>query len=371
MSLCIGISGGHNRSQAIALRGTQVVGTAVGKSLNHHVYGLEALFERTELLLEGLRKETGHGSLEELVNDTRRITVSLPGVTDERPSEKLAAMPWSTEDCLQVVDDTWAGLMGGTLDRTGVCAIAGTGASVFVGLGEFPFPLGKPWKLDGFGPILGDWGSGFRLATRFLEEYGWHYDRFGNQELIPLFDELLAAEVGIKTVDGVQRWFDDLRTSRPHDWHIEFAMVAAVVTNAAEREKRDPFAVDLVKESARQLARTIQIGLTRAERALVKREERRLTVESLKVVCIGGQFWHSTVYFDEVKKAVGETFRNNEVILAKFTPVVGAALMAYADDRILPAEEDLVEIGRSILAHPTAAERGIGVPQAPVPPPLQ
>ncbi len=313
----------------------------------------------------------GYGNVTSFLNDTQRITISLPGVIDDEPRKKLAEIRWRNEDCLRVVDDTWAGLIGGALDRTGVCAIAGTGASVFVGLGEFPFPFGKPWKLDGLGPILGDWGSGFRLATRYLEEYGRHYDRFENQKLIPLFEDLLAREPGIKTVNGVQRWFDTLRTSRPHDWHIPFSRVAAVVTDAAAREKPDSFAVDLVRQSARELARTIQIGLTRAERALAKRKERSLRVESLKVVCIGGQFWYSTVYFDEVKKAVRETFPKNEVILAKFTPVVGAALMAFAEDRVLPPRDDLVKIGKSILAHPSVTECGIAVLQAPVPALLQ
>jgi len=367
MSFFIGISGGHHRSQAIALRDTQVVATAVGESLQSHIYGFDTLVERTRLLLSNVAADTGHSDVDDLVRDTRRVTISLPGVTDERPLDHLASVNWRTPDCLQVVDDTCAGLIGGALDRTGICAIAGTGASVCIGLGEFPFPLGKSRKLDGFGAILGDWGSGFRLATRYLEEYGRHYDRFGNPELIPLFHELLAAQPNIKHVDGLQNWFDVLRRTHPQDWPVHFAEVAAVVTSAAEREKPDPFAVDLVRQSARELARTIQIGLTRAERVLRKKEKTDLKVESLKVVCLGGQFLHSKVYFQEVKKAVAETHPANEVILAKFTPVVGAVLMAYAEDRILPPPECTAKIGNSILAHPAAVQHGIAVPHAPVP----
>jgi N-acetylglucosamine kinase-like BadF-type ATPase len=238
---------------------------------------------------------------------------------------------------------------------------------VFVGLGDFPFPVGKPWKLDGFGPILGDWGSGFRLATRYFEEYGRHYDRFAKPELIPLFRDLLEMRPDIEGVDGVVKWFAKLRQEHTEDWYVPFADLAAMVTNAGERDKPDLFAVGLVRQSARELAKTIQVGLTRAERTLRNRKNSKMTVDSLPIVCVGEMFLHSKVYCEEVRKAVAETYPNNKVFVAKFTPVVGAALMAFADDRILPSREDIVRIARSVLAHPPAVERRIVMPQAPMP----
>jgi hypothetical protein len=73
------------------------------------------------------------------------------------------------------------------------------------------------------------------------------------------------------------------------------------------------------------------------------------------------------VYCEEVRKAVAETHSKNRVFLAKFTPVVGAALMAFAADRILPSREDIAKIARSVLAHGPAVERRITIPKAPMP----
>ena len=360
MDLFIGISGGHTQSQAVAVRDVEIVGSAVGESLNYHTYGPDAINRRATNLLSNLAASMEVASIEKLVQDTRRITLALPGVTTNFDltlgADCLANRGWTDPGCLQVVDDTWAGLIAGALSRTGICAIAGTGASVFIGVGDFL--LGKARKLDGFGPVLGDWGSGFRLACHYLEDVGRCFD---NELEVPLLSELVQAVPQIEAADGIQNWFDGLCRANPHDWRVYFAKVAAVVTRAAERENPEEYAIDLVKRSAGELVETIRMALTRAASILGNRTD--LTVDSLKIACRGGQFENSIVYFNEVKKSLAESHPANEVVLAQFTPVVGAVLMSRADDGTIPAAKDVSRITDSIRRHPNAVQHRLVVSQ--------
>jgi len=201
--------------------------------------------------------------------------------------------------------------------------------------------------------VLGDWGGGFRLACNFLEFVAREYD-YGRT--ISLAKELLEFAPSISDIEHLQVWFDSLCRARQHDWRFHLAGLAAVVTDAAERGDRE--AIRLVEESAAGLVETILLGIERSGRA---------TVEELPIVCQGGQFVHSRVYREAVKGQLEQQGIPNEVILAKFSPVVGTALIAYAEGRMLPANEDTIRIARSVLDYPRAESGGLVIPHAPIP----
>ena len=60
----------------------------------------------------------------------------MPGAAtaDEQDLVKycLSRAGWKKPDKYVVVDDTWAGLVAGTLSYSGTCVFAGTGASIYV-----------------------------------------------------------------------------------------------------------------------------------------------------------------------------------------------------------------------------------------------
>src|SRR5262249_1231202 len=150
-----------------------------------------------------------------------RLVLSLPGVSSLADLElgqsciRNAGWVVRSPDNYLVVDDTYAGLIGGALSTQGICAFAGTGASVYLGqpTGHQRFIAGKGGKLDGFGPMIGDHGSGFRLAMATLERMGRDLDESGWGGISPLFEQLLTslgADWAAIQKRGLQNGFDDL-----------------------------------------------------------------------------------------------------------------------------------------------------------------
>jgi hypothetical protein len=100
-------------------------------------------------------------------------------------------------------------------------------------------------------------------------------------------------------------------------------------------------------ESAEEMAESIHLAI------------RRFSPESeeMHVVFQGGMFEHNGLYRRTVRENVGRR-HNNEVSMALFRPVVGAGLMACADDFMLPSEPIQRKIKESIQRLP-AQERDI------------
>jgi N-acetylglucosamine kinase-like BadF-type ATPase len=341
MELKLGISGGHQRSTAVAISGGRVIACATGEGLNLHTVQHLKVADRLGQLLDALA-ENMDLTTTEVRHRTGKLILALPGAAtgfDQQIAETcLILNGWKDRTKYKVVDDTWAGLIGGRLDRRGICAFAGTGASVFVGLGDFP--QGKTCKIDGWGPILGDFGSGFQLAMDMFRFIGRAFDR---GYVPPLFSEVMQIAPKIGSIDNVQHWFDQLYIVHPDDWRIRFAQLATAVTRAANRDDEpDLDAVKLVNQSAEQMSETIRIAIQRFSPAS----------EQLPIVFQGGMFEHSRLYREIVTTRIKEYFPNS-VKMSLFRTVVGAGIMACADNDVIPPSMECENIVRSIdFLHP-------------------
>src|SRR5256714_5355078 len=140
MELKLGVSGGHQRSSAIAINRGKVIACATGEGLNLHTIQHLKVADRLGKLLDVLADNLDLTSMD-LRYQTSKFVLALPGAAsgfDQQIAETcLILNGWKDKRKYRIVDDTWAGLIAGLLDRRGICAFAGTGASVFVGLGDF------------------------------------------------------------------------------------------------------------------------------------------------------------------------------------------------------------------------------------------
>lgn len=338
MELYIGVFGGHQKSTAVAIRDSAICCCVTGKGLNLHSIQHLKVTNRLGVLLTSLAEKLGlsHTALRE---QTTRLVLALPGAATKFEKEIaetcLLLNGWNNRSQYSIADDTWAGLIAGSLDRRGICVFAGTGAAVFVGLGDFPEDNTR--KIDGWGHILGDFGSGFQLALEMFRLIGRLLDKGQSS---PLFDDLLRAERSICGVEDLQRWFDQLYVVHRDDWRIRFAELAAVVTAAADRqEDADSDAVRLVNKAAEGIAESIGIAIERF--APVSLE--------LPIVLQGGMFEYSCLYRHRVAEILRRKYPN-EIVMASFRPVVGAGLMACAEDFILPPSELRQRVTESIGA---------------------
>ena len=292
--------------------------------------------------------------------------LSLPGVSttqDLITGEKCvldSSWPIAKTRNYCIVDDTYAGLVAGALSTQGICAFAGTGASVYMGT-----PYGKnrvfqpikAFKLDGYGPMLGDHGSAFRLAMSTLERICREFDfpiitdppqeGRGIHGLPKLFDELVKQ---MKTLvhpefaewNFLQNWFDALMANRSPDWRFKIADLAKIITPAADAG--DSFAKAMVDDAAKGMADTLGRALT-----LDDFED----MHSVAIFCQGGMFRHSKWYLDRVAfwlrdetKGWGKT---NPVKLSTFRHCVGALLIAVSQNWTVP-NTDVVELISTALS---------------------
>jgi N-acetylglucosamine kinase-like BadF-type ATPase len=341
-------------STAMAVRDGVVLGCVKGDGLNMHTVPHLKLASRLSALLENLADRISLRPAQ-LKAETAKLVMAVPGAEvdygQHLAEASLFLNDWTDRSKFFIADDTWAGLIGGALRRRGICAFAGTGAAVYVGLGEFT--TNKRQKIDGWGHILGDFGSGYQLALKMFRFLGRCLDRDSQSSL---FDEILSEDSRISDPDNIQHWFSQLYTLYTEDWVIRFARMAAVVTRAANRpENPDEDARGFVVESAEEMVESIMLAV------------RRFMPESqeLPIVFQGGMFEHNDLYRRTVAARLKE-IHPSPVGMGSFRPVVGAALMACASDsmlpdnptrsRILSSIDDLSPHEQAILVFPLALQ---------------
>lgn len=339
----IAVNGGHTRSVACAIPvDLGAVEAVEGESLNFHTYPHQVITYRFDDLLDKLAHKVGV-RLDDLRNRTERIALSMPGAgttKDQALIEVCLLRPeWKDPNKYLILDDTWAGLVAGTSSSSGTCVFAGTGASIY--MNDIPQRkmnfFGKPNKIDGWGPVIGDFGSGFQLTVDMFRLFNREFDK-GNTP--KLFWEVLRLEPDIGDIGNSQRWFDTLYIRYNYDWRIRFAKLASAATSAADSTDPYPCAKALVEKAANDIIESIEIALGNFPGAKV-----------LPVVFQGGMFENSKLYRGVVSEKV-EKLASGPVYLALFRPVVGALMLALGDSNVLTDQSKISDVHKTIKAMP-------------------
>jgi N-acetylglucosamine kinase-like BadF-type ATPase len=247
----LAVEGSGSKTQALL---TDLTGKAVargfGPASNPNVVGFEAFGKALTMAIEGAlvnamgprRGDLGgsawHGA------GIAAACFGLAGVDSPEDEERVSR--WVNEQAIalrtMVVNDAELVIAGGTPDGWGVALISGSG-SVCVGRS----PDGRVARVGGWGPLLGDEGSGYQMA-------------------------LSALRLCTQTADGRAEAHALLRTVLRH-WSLpdanallhrvygpgmstgDFAALAPVVVELAA--SGDAPAQAMVQESARELARQV------------------------------------------------------------------------------------------------------------------
>ncbi|MCL6519217.1 MAG: hypothetical protein K6T99_05255 [Armatimonadetes bacterium] len=194
------------------------------------------------------------------------------------------------------------GLAAG-LETHGIVVLSGTGSFV-AGLTED----GRCLTLDGLGPVLGDYGSGYQIGLagmRAAMASSWGPSRK------TILETLIPQSLGVENTEGIFRlvYFDEFGRSQT-------ASVAKVVARAAEEgddvaRKIILRAADDISEVAADVIR--QLGLENSNYALV---------------ASGGVAQGCSMYWERVVERVLEIAPNLRPIRPILKPCVGAALLA-------------------------------------------
>jgi|GEM_PF-2801088 len=324
----LAVNGGHLRSTAIAAvvsSGEQTI--VYGPPLNPHPLDPEnfALFARSESLFQDLAHELGFSDPDDFAARVQLAVVALPGagIRAEQDAYLGVLREAFRLSRVHVVDDTWAALYAETRQPYGVCAFAGCGASVCIATGEFIAE--KSNKIDGWGPVIGDFGSGFQIVTRLFRALGRSLDSGKEPHLydevrrhsrrLDLFPELPPPKF-------VQRWFDEFVAYHTTEWRAQFARLAEPICGIADSHSRS----DSAAKAATSLLTSVAKEMARSLRIAANRGGMQSSSRTLPLVLQGGVLRNSRTYQEALTAIVGHLFSN--VIIASGRPVDGCLKIA-------------------------------------------
>lgn len=315
----IGISGGHSRTIAIAFdtKRQMLSGRFIGRALNLHRLDSGNVTERLDSILYAIARRLGFQDVPELRKSDTFLAFALPGagraLDQKKAAEKIQFAGW-TSDRYLILDDTWAGLYEVTTEFPCLCAFSGSGASVAYARRESD--TNDFEKLDGWGPIIGDFGSGFDLVRRFFRSIRRQLDV--NPTLCPsLLRKVIDQHPAIKGPDNIQDWVDRVLREQPLDWPAELASIAKVLREAAE--DNDDFARSLVEITAKDMAETIRLAIDRFD------------AQNCTLVLQGGMFAFSRIYRDFVLTQL-KPLHAGKVLNGDIGPALGALLYALRSE---------------------------------------
>ncbi len=300
VSYRIGVDGGGTTTRAVVVDGESNVVMARAQSGSSNLYnlGLEGALQNIHIAIDGALEQAGM-----VVGQIDSWGFGLAGVTGEH--EKLR---WQTAlharygEGVVIDEDVVAALVGAVgpdelKQNGGAVLIGGTGANCF---GQSQ--SGARVRADGWGPMLGDRGSGFWLGESGIRVAVASIDGAGAPT--PLAQSLLTH-------------FDvpDLN-----------ALVAVIYAPNFARDRIAAF-VPFVLEAARQgdavsaeLLREAGIHLAATARAVLE----PLGIQQLALA--GGLLENSP----EIRESLAHSLPGIELSQPRYEPVVGAALMPLA-----------------------------------------
>lgn len=181
------------------------------------------------------------------------------------------------------------------------------GIVVLSGTGSFAMGRDKNGNeavCGGWGPLFGDWGSGYHIGVLCLARVAWLYD---NRIHSTLLEKLCLEAMNITSAE-------ELRTAayRPGFTRKDVAGLSKIVGEAASRN--DPYAFEILKDAVKALADH------------VKTLSNRLSIDGLPVALTGGITRMGAVFEELFKAELASRFPQCYYQPAKYDPLVGAAL---------------------------------------------
>jgi N-acetylglucosamine kinase len=316
MPYVFAVDGGGTQSRAILLTDSgRVVYYAKGPGVNYHDVGAHnAVATIKRLYQEALT--AARARLEEC----RGICLGLAGVGREQDRNILKPLLHDQfDDRYMLISDAEVALVAGTLSEYGIIVIAGTG-SIIYGRRE----QGGEGRVGGYGPLLSDEGSGYRVALDALTALVKSADGFGIPT--PMQPEIFD-RLNLHSLDELVNWVNSSAATRE-----KISALAPLVIKAAQ--EHDPVADQILNSQGDQLARSVEILHKRLKFA-----------DRFEVVLGGGLFAESSYYRQIVRRKILYLLPGADILTPRLEPVLGAALYAYSIAGV-GLNEDLLDIIR-------------------------
>lgn len=202
--------------------------------------------------------------------------------------------------------DARVALAGATGNLPGVVIIAGTG-SIACGINA----RGRFARAGGWGPTMGDEGSGSYIGRRALEAVVMAYDYRGEPTI--MMDPVLR-HFGVSSPPELPPVIYD----SPAEVASRIAQLSRIVVNAAQQNDR--VATRILGDAAVELAKA----------AIAVIEQLRMEHETFRVACVGGVFEAGDLIINPLRDEIRRIARHATVDAPLEPPMIGAARMARA-----------------------------------------
>ena len=293
--------GGTNCRAAIIGDGGEVIGEGRAEAANHIRVGMETAINH---VVEAVAQASQQAGVE--LPEITAACIGLAGVSHPDHHRLMLA---ALKEALPISDitldtDARVALAGATGNKAGVVIIAGTG-SIACGINS----RGRFARAGGWGPAMGDEGSGSYIGRRALESVVMSYDYRG--EPTSMMEPILR-HFGVSSPPELPPViYDD-----PDSAMREIAQLSKIAVEAAQ--KGDKVARGILKDAAKELAvATIAVI-----------EQLRMERDDFQVAYVGGVFEAGELILDPLREEIQRFAPHATVAPPIEPPVIGAARMA-------------------------------------------
>ncbi len=306
MPYVFGVDGGASNSRAVlsTLQG-EVLYTANGPGVNYHECGAEKAASTLHRLfqdcLEGARAR---------VDECKGLCFGLAGIGREKDHSILMPVLEQkfTAGSFILTSDAEIALTSGSLSDQGILIIAGTGSMVY-GKTEG----GLTARAGGYGPLLSDEGSGYRIGLEAMRATVKDEEGIG---LPTALTQKLYSVLNFRGLDDLVQWSVSGNAGKE-----KIASLAPLVIRTAEEE--DPVAEEILYQQADQLALYVE--------AVYKKLE---MPERVDVILAGGILDQASFYWQIIRRKIIYLIPGAHVMAPKLEPVLGAILFGMSHARI-------------------------------------
>jgi N-acetylglucosamine kinase-like BadF-type ATPase len=295
--------GGTNCRAAIVDSHGKVIGEGLAEAANHIRVGLETAIHHVKQSVSRACQQAGIEASSITAACIGLAGVSHPDHHRQMLSALKAVLPISE---ITLETDARVALAGATGNKAGVVIIAGTG-SIACGINS----RGRFARAGGWGPAMGDEGSGSYIGRRALESILMSYDYRG--EPTSMMEPILR-HFGVSSPPELPPViYDD-----PDKATREIAQLSKIAVKAAE--KGDKVAQEILKDAAKELAVA----------AIAVIEQLRMEQDEFQVAYVGGVFEAGELILAPLREEIQRFAPGARVEPPIDPPVIGAANMAKA-----------------------------------------
>jgi N-acetylglucosamine kinase-like BadF-type ATPase len=308
MQYILGIDGGGSKTIAILADCTgKVVGSAQAGASNYQTIGLESacnsLITVIMEALDGAKATLGTGLV-----DLERIVIVVGLAGADRPWDKASLSSMLTGKLPRkpgrflMENDARIALAGATGIKPGIILIAGTG-SIALGIDD----AGSQVRVGGWGPLLGDEGSGYSIGKAALTAILREHD--GRGKPTSLTGKVLS-HLSLTSPEEIIPLVYQGPLERP-----DIARLAELVLE--EASQGDPVSQHVVIRAAKQLVEMIGTVLSRLG----------LTNRPTTIAATGGLLRPGNPLWEAIDQQLNEYYPLSNLAPPLLSPVLGAVLL--------------------------------------------